>query len=87
MSTLTSFLDEFLVNVFYPQLEETVTELCSHTFAELDAFQEDHRWSQHSLNPIFKVIHPKKTGSFFLALNVTGHLQFLFIGSIFLQIT
>ncbi|CAD6563864.1 MAG: hypothetical protein ASARMPREDX12_000114 [Alectoria sarmentosa] len=26
MSTLTSFLDEFLVNVFQPQLEETVTE-------------------------------------------------------------
>ena len=55
MSTLTSFLDEFLVNVFQPQLEETVTESCILSFAELDAFQKDPQWSQHAMRPIFKV--------------------------------
>ena len=55
MSTLTSFLDDFLVNIFQPQLEETVTELCTQSFIELDAFQEDPSWSQHSSKPIFKV--------------------------------
>lgn len=55
MSTLTSFLDEFLVNVFHPQLEETVTELCNQAFAELDAFQQDPQWSQRSARHIFKV--------------------------------
>lgn len=55
VSTLTSFLDDFLVNVFHPQLDETVTELCSQTFIELDAFQEDPQWSQHARKPIFKV--------------------------------
>ena len=54
MSTLTSFLDDFLVNVFHPQLEETLIDLCSQTFIELDAFQEDSQWSQHSKKPIFK---------------------------------
>lgn len=56
MSTLTSFLDEFLVNIFYPQLEETITDLCTQTFAELEAFQQDPQWSQCSTRPIFKVI-------------------------------
>ena len=55
MSTLTSFLDDFLVNVFQPQLEETVTESCTQSFAELDAFQIDPHWSQHAARPIFKV--------------------------------
>ena len=54
MSTLTSFLDEFLINVFQPQLEETVTEACTQSFAELDAFQRDSQWSQHAARPIFK---------------------------------
>lgn len=54
-STLTSFLDEFLVNVFHPQLEETVTELCTHSFVELEAFQKDSQWSQHATRPIFNV--------------------------------
>ena len=54
MSTLTSFLDDFLVNVFQPQLEETVTESCTQSFAELDAFQIDPQWSQRAVRPIFK---------------------------------
>jgi exocyst complex component 4 len=55
MSTLTSFLDDFLKNVFYPQLEETLAELCAQTFVELDAFQQEPHWAQHSKKPIFKV--------------------------------
>lgn len=55
MSTLTSFLDDFLVNVFYPQLDEAVTELCTQSFIEIDAFQEDPRWAVHAQKPIFKV--------------------------------
>ena len=59
MSTLTSFLDEFIINVFHPQLEETVTELCTQSFLEMDAFQKDPQWSQHSIRPIFKVSFEK----------------------------
>ena len=56
VSTLTSFLDEFIVNVFHPQLEDTVTELCTHSFAEPEAFQTLPQWAQHSSRPIFKVL-------------------------------
>ena len=55
MSTLTSFLDDFLVNVFLPQLDETLIELCAQTFIELDAFNEAPQWAKHSKKPIFKV--------------------------------
>lgn len=58
MSTLTSFLDDFLVNVFQPQLEETVTESCTQSLAEVDAFQIDSQWSQHAMRPIFKASPP-----------------------------
>ena len=58
MSTLTSFLDDFLVNVFHPQLDETLIELCAQTFVELDSYNEDPQWTQHSKKPIFKVQHP-----------------------------
>lgn len=54
MSTLTSFLDDFLINVFHPQLEEAVTELCAQCMIDLEAFSEDSSWSKHSPHPIFK---------------------------------
>ncbi|KAL8676645.1 MAG: hypothetical protein Q9186_006856 [Xanthomendoza sp. 1 TL-2023] len=54
MSTLTSFLDDFLVNVFLPQLEESVTELCAGSYTNLDAFGEDTHWRQRSARPILK---------------------------------
>ncbi|ETI22955.1 hypothetical protein G647_04750 [Cladophialophora carrionii CBS 160.54] len=54
MSTLTSFLDDFLINVFHPQLEEAVTELCAQAMIDLEAFSEDVQWSKHALHPIFK---------------------------------
>jgi hypothetical protein len=55
MSTLTSFLDDFLVNVFHPQLDETLAELSSQTFIEIDSFSEDPHWAKYSKKPIFKV--------------------------------
>ena len=55
MSTLTSFLDDFLVNVFHPQLDETLVELCAQAYAEVDSYQEDPHWTKHSKKPIFKV--------------------------------
>lgn len=54
-STLTSFLDDFLVNVFHPQLDETLMDLCAQTFMEADTFHEDPQWQLHSKKPIFKV--------------------------------
>ena len=55
VSTLTSFLDDFLVNVFHPQLEETVTELCAQSLVDIDAFQQDPQWPQYAMRPIFRV--------------------------------
>lgn len=54
MSTLTSFLDDFLINVFQPQLDETVTDMCTATILDVEAFVEDPAWNQHSPHPIFK---------------------------------
>lgn len=53
-STLTSFLDNFLVNVFQPQLEETLGKLCDSVFEETDAFQQDSQWTKVARRPIFK---------------------------------
>ncbi|KAJ6110300.1 hypothetical protein N7486_002535 [Penicillium sp. IBT 16267x] len=54
MSTLTSFLDDFMVNVFLPQLDETVTDLCTLSFIAADAFTEDPQWTLVSPRPIFR---------------------------------
>jgi exocyst complex component 4 len=55
ISTLTSFLDDFLINVFHPQLEDTVSELCTKCIIDPEAFTEAAQWSKHSPRPIFKV--------------------------------
>nr|POE65216.1 putative exocyst complex component sec8 [Quercus suber] len=53
--TLTSFLDDFLLNVFYPQLEETLLEICGHAMNDMEAFQSDPVSTQrYSSRPIFK---------------------------------
>jgi exocyst complex component 4 len=52
-NTLTSFLDDFLVNVFYPQLDETLLDLCSRSMTEMDAFQPDPQWHLYAQKPIF----------------------------------
>ncbi|CAP98878.1 Pc22g15900 [Penicillium rubens Wisconsin 54-1255] len=54
MGSLTSFLDDFMVNVFLPQLDETVTDLCTLSFIAADAFTEDPHWAKFSPRPIFR---------------------------------
>ncbi|KAE8161693.1 hypothetical protein BDV40DRAFT_289067 [Aspergillus tamarii] len=54
MSTLTSFLDDFMVNVFLPQFDETVTDLCMLSYITPDAFTEDPQWLAVSPRPVFK---------------------------------
>ena len=54
ISTLTSFLDDFLVNVFHPQLDETLVELSALTFMDAAAFQQDPEWSKVAKHPILR---------------------------------
>ncbi|KAI1823163.1 Sec8 exocyst complex component-specific domain-containing protein [Xylaria intraflava] len=53
-SALTSFLDNFLVNVFQPQLDETLCKLSDNVLGEIDSFQEDSEWRLVARRPIFK---------------------------------
>lgn len=53
-STLTSFLDNFLVNVFQPQLDETLGKLSDSVFGEVDSFQQDTDWASVARRPVFK---------------------------------
>lgn len=53
-STLTTFLDNFLVNVFQPQLDETLAKLSDTVFMEADCFLQDPAWSQVAPRPVFK---------------------------------
>lgn len=53
-STLTSFLDNFLVNVFQPQLDETLGKLSDAIFGEADTFVQDSEWAQVARKPVFK---------------------------------
>ncbi|OTB05877.1 hypothetical protein M426DRAFT_319565 [Hypoxylon sp. CI-4A] len=53
-STLTSFLDNFLVNVFQPQLDETLGKLSDSVFGEVDSFQQDPSWGSVARRPVFK---------------------------------
>ncbi|KAI1337529.1 exocyst complex component [Xylariaceae sp. FL0016] len=53
-SALTSFLDNFLVNVFQPQLDETLGKLSDSVFGEADSFQQDSDWGLVARRPVFK---------------------------------
>lgn len=53
-STLTTFLDNFLVNVFQPQLDETLTKLSDSILAEVDSFAQDASLAQYSKMPVFR---------------------------------
>ncbi|GAB1315006.1 exocyst subunit [Madurella fahalii] len=53
-STLTTFLDNFLVNVFQPQLDETLGKLSDTVFGEADAFLQDPDWANVAKRPVFK---------------------------------
>lgn len=54
VNDLTAFLNRFLTDVFLPQLEDTLSDLCSQSFIQLDAFQQDPQWSQYAQKPIFR---------------------------------
>ncbi|PWW71896.1 hypothetical protein C7212DRAFT_354840 [Tuber magnatum] len=54
LSTLTSFLDDFLVNVFHPSLEDTIRDLFNQTTSDLDAFQQDPQWVSVANKPVMK---------------------------------
>lgn len=85
ISTLTSFLDDFLVNVFHPQLDEAVTELCMQSFSELEAFQNDPQWSQRATRPLFKVGNPQMLLIVERLTGQLGHVHIRRTYSIFLQ--
>lgn len=53
-STLTTFLDNFLVNVFQPQLDETLAKLNDAILAESESFSQDSAWNHYSQRPVFK---------------------------------
>ncbi|OAA36237.1 Sec8 exocyst complex component specific domain protein [Metarhizium rileyi] len=53
-STLTTFLDNFLVNVFQPQLDETLGKLSDTVFTEAGSFLQDQAWKQIAPRPVFK---------------------------------
>ncbi|KAI1753522.1 Sec8 exocyst complex component-specific domain-containing protein [Xylaria castorea] len=53
-TALTSFLDNFLVNVFQPQLDETLGKLCDSVLGEVDSFQQDSDWRLVARRPVFK---------------------------------
>lgn len=54
LGSLTSFLDDFLVNVFHPSLDDTMRDLFNHTISDIDAFQEELNWATLSKKPIMK---------------------------------
>ena len=54
LSTLTSFLDDFLVNVFHPSLDDTMHELFSHVTGDMDAFVQDPHWVSIANKPVMK---------------------------------
>ncbi|CEI89960.1 hypothetical protein RMCBS344292_04296 [Rhizopus microsporus] len=49
-----SFLDDFAVNVFLPQIEEKVMQLIQHATVGLDAFQDVRDYKTYSKYPIAK---------------------------------
>ncbi|KAG6041127.1 exocyst subunit [Claviceps citrina] len=53
-STLTTFLDNFLVNVFQPQLDETLMKLSDSVFVDVDSFAQDQAWKDIAPRPILK---------------------------------
>ena len=53
MSTLTSFLDNILVNVFQPQVDETLAKNCDDVYGSSESFLEDPSWRSIAKRPIF----------------------------------
>ncbi|KAI0120198.1 Sec8 exocyst complex component-specific domain-containing protein [Nemania sp. FL0031] len=53
-TVLTSFLDNFLVNVFQPQVDETLGKLSDGVLGEADSFQQDPDWGLVARRPVSK---------------------------------
>ncbi|PHH82998.1 hypothetical protein CDD82_4013 [Ophiocordyceps australis] len=51
---LTTFLDNFLVNVFQPQLDETLGKLSETVLGVSGSFSQDPAWRQWAPRPVFK---------------------------------
>ncbi|KAI7867284.1 Sec8 exocyst complex component-specific domain-containing protein [Spinellus fusiger] len=49
-----SFLDDFAINVFLPQIEEKVMQLIHHAAVGMDAFQDERNYKNYSKFPIVK---------------------------------
>lgn len=54
-SDATNMLDDFVLNVYLPQLEEKVLSLFHQTVSGPDAFHEDPGWKILSTQPLVKV--------------------------------
>ncbi|KAJ2899985.1 putative sec8 exocyst complex component specific domain-containing protein [Zalerion maritima] len=52
-STLTFFLDNILVNVFLPQVEETLAKHCDDVYGNSESFLQDPGWKLQAKKPIF----------------------------------
>lgn len=51
-----SLLDDFVINIYLPQLEEKVQTLSQDIVSAPDAFHEDPGWKNLSTAPLIKVI-------------------------------
>ena len=54
-SEAQSILNDFVLNIYLPQLEERVTHLSRQSSSSLDAFHEDVGWRSLSSHPLVKV--------------------------------
>ncbi len=54
-SEVQSILNDFVLNIYLPQLEERVTSLSRHSSSSLDAFHEEVGWKSLSSHPLVKV--------------------------------
>ncbi|KAF8316216.1 Sec8 exocyst complex component-specific domain-containing protein [Cantharellus anzutake] len=54
LSEAQSILNDFVLNIYLPQLEERVISLSRESFSGLDAFHEDIGWTSLSSHPLVK---------------------------------
>ncbi|KTW31694.1 uncharacterized protein T551_00955 [Pneumocystis jirovecii RU7] len=53
-SALTSFLNDFLLNSFLPQLKDIIQEIAAQSILNFDVLQIDENWSTYSTRPLLK---------------------------------
>lgn len=73
-SNAQSLLDDFVLEVYLPQLEEKVQTVFQESVSAPDAFHEDPGWKALSSAPLVKVIIFPALGRLFFTLTIlTGH--------------